>query len=147
MRYTVQRAVPSAVRTGIHNAVLGSTVSATLPFPMHPPGANSRAGEMVFTCPGRAYAGAAAKQSTIFHVTLLRLLSPQQLAPAEVAAVQAAVDAAAVPLVGRRFTPRHMLCDYPQTTFSVVCCCGCCAASATCHAPFLHWRWGLTCPF
>jgi len=84
------------------------------PSQMHLPGAYSSDGEMVFTCPGRAYAGAAAKQSTIFHVTLLRLLSPQQLAPAEVAAVQAAVDAAAVPLVGRRFTPRHMLCDYPH---------------------------------
>jgi hypothetical protein len=54
--------------------------------------------------------GAAAKQSTIFHVTLLRLLSPQQLLPPEVAAVQAAVDAAATALVGQRFTPHHMLC-------------------------------------
>ena len=50
------------------------------------------------------------KQSTIFHITLLRVLSPQQLAPADVAAVQAAVDAAAAPLVGLRFVPRHMLC-------------------------------------
>lgn len=54
--------------------------------------------------------GASAKQSTIFHITLLRVLSPQQLAPADVAAVQAAVDAAAAPLVGLRFVPRHMLC-------------------------------------
>ena len=54
--------------------------------------------------------GASAKQSTIFHITLLRVLSPQQLAPADVAVVQAAVDAAAAPLVGLRFTSRHMLC-------------------------------------
>ncbi|KAK9828424.1 hypothetical protein WJX81_006698 [Elliptochloris bilobata] len=55
------------------------------------------------------FPGASAKQSTIFHITLLRVLSPQQLAPAQVAAVQVAVDAAAGPLVGLRFTPRHML--------------------------------------
>ena len=59
--------------------------------------------------------GASAKQSTIFHITLLRVLSPQQLAPADVAAVQAAVDAAAALLVGLRFAPRHMLCG-PATT-------------------------------
>ena len=56
-----------------------------------------------------ALPGASAKQSTIFHITLLRVLSPQQLSPADVAAVQAAVDAAAAPLVGLRFVPRHML--------------------------------------
>ncbi len=43
-------------------------------------------------------------------MTLLRLLSPQQLSPPQVAAVQAAVDAAATALVGQRFTPHHMLC-------------------------------------
>ena len=54
--------------------------------------------------------GASAKQSTIFHITLLRVLSPQQLAPADVAAVQAAVDAAAAPLVG------------PPASCRVTCC-------------------------
>jgi hypothetical protein len=61
-------------------------------------------------CFGRLRAGGAAKQSSIFHVTLARALAPRQLAAADVERMQHVCAEHTRKLRGSRFTPRSMWC-------------------------------------
>ena len=67
-----------------------------------------KGGSRTDACP--LHAGGAAKQSSIFHVTLARVLEPRQLSREDIARIQAACTEQTAELRGARFTPPSMWC-------------------------------------